>query len=323
MTTNKISISGRRRSAGAAPAAVWVMALVGAACSELQPAQCIIDEDCGGGLVCQGLQCVAGERSGDDASTVRPDQGVTDAAELGADAGPLDADAAVPDADIDAGDAGLGVDLDTGVADGPIVTPSPDGGAPDAGLVDAGVADMGVPVDVVVACARLGAQCLSGCFGNHPNAICNGTLSGNFDNVEVPDGARCQLSNALVTGNLIIRDDTEVTTSGNVFVCGNLEVDEDAVLTLSSTKVCGNLSAVDVRRATLGPDLEVNQHLGVFDSRDVELSAVLACTNAEFINNRTVQVISPSFVRQGCSAARNDNVDFTGLSVLGGNSGCQ
>lgn len=74
---------------------------------------------------------------------------------------------------------------------------------------------------------------------------CNGFLTGTFDNVVVPPGATCFLSNSFVAGNVKALENSTLFSSRNN-IQGNLEGDKPLDVTSFFDTVSGNIQFADV-----------------------------------------------------------------------------
>jgi hypothetical protein len=63
--------------------------------------------------------------------------------------------------------------------------------------------------------------------------ICNGNLSGQHDNVTVPDGSTCSIANARIEGNLKVKTASAVMLTGPIYIGGNLQSEESRSIILS------------------------------------------------------------------------------------------
>lgn len=69
------------------------------------------------------------------------------------------------------------------------------------------------------------ALCLpAGLLAN--DTVCTGVVTGSHQNVEVPQGATCDLRNAWVDGNVKVYRNGALTVSGRTFIKGNVESEE-------------------------------------------------------------------------------------------------
>lgn len=58
------------------------------------------------------------------------------------------------------------------------------------------------------------------------DTLCTGVLTGSHENVEVPQGATCDLRNAWVDGNVKVNRNGAVTISGRTYIKGNVQSEE-------------------------------------------------------------------------------------------------
>lgn len=119
---------------------------------------------------------------------------------------------------------------------------------------------------------------------------CTGALTGTFDNVVVPEGATCVLSNSLVRGNVKALPDSSLTSDSNI-IRGNVEGDKaDDIFIFSTTGpsvVGGNIQAKegDIGVAVCGTRLpngniqieKFDASLGIIVGGQVPVPGVPAC----------------------------------------------
>ena len=77
-------------------------------------------------------------------------------------------------------------------------------------------------------------------------AVCVGALTGVFDNVVVPPGAECQLSNSIVHRNILVLNGATLDSSRNA-IGGDVRANRPEVLFSSSDRIGGSL---EVTRAS-------------------------------------------------------------------------
>lgn len=84
------------------------------------------------------------------------------------------------------------------------------------------------------------------------DTICNGLLNGRHDNVIVPDGAECVLSNARVKGNVEVKTGSALTVSGPVYIGGNIQSEGSRSVRIegSGVTVNGNVQIKKVLEAS-------------------------------------------------------------------------
>jgi hypothetical protein len=82
--------------------------------------------------------------------------------------------------------------------------------------------------------------------GSGGNRRCAGTLTGTFDNVTVPVGATCTLTNSTVRGNVKALENARLFMSNNQ-VRGNVEGDKASVVQVRSGTVGGNIQIKEGR----------------------------------------------------------------------------
>lgn len=181
------------------------------------------------------------------------------------------------------------------------------------------------------ACQTLNEACNDNCDGDYDNVECEGTLSGSYDNVVVPEGATCTLSDILITGNLEVEEGGSVVIDGPAFVCGNFKADEAARATTlagageaaTTTNVCGNLEISEVGEADIAGALVYGN--GEFEeSQAIAVDGVRICDDAEFTENADVVVGASDgvVIEDDCEAEDNDVADFGLVEVFGDNEGC-
>lgn len=174
-------------------------------------------------------------------------------------------------------------------------------------------------------CRELERDCSTLCTGSFRNAICVGTLTGQFDNVVVPPGASCDLSRALLTGNLEVDEGARADIGDNVFVCGDLKADESASVYVQNVRICDNLQATQAGSIRVLDGTEVLKNAQFEKSGEVALEETVVCGDAQLFENRRVEIPAGAqvFVEQNCSAGENDRADFAGVRVRGDNDGCR
>lgn len=84
------------------------------------------------------------------------------------------------------------------------------------------------------------------------DTICNGLVNGRHDNVIVPDGAVCMLSNARVKGNVEVKTGAALTVSGPVYIGGNIQSEGSRYVRIegSGVTVNGNIQIKKVLEAS-------------------------------------------------------------------------
>jgi hypothetical protein len=76
------------------------------------------------------------------------------------------------------------------------------------------------------------------------DTICNGTVTGSHDNVIVPEGAVCTLTDAFLNGNVKVLRNGGITISGRTFINGNVQSEDGGAyvrIAGPSVTVGGNL----------------------------------------------------------------------------------
>lgn len=179
-------------------------------------------------------------------------------------------------------------------------------------------------------CGTMGKNCTDMCKGSFESHACQDgdVLTGFFHNVEASEGT-CDLSNALLTGNLIAKEGAKVKVGSSVLVCGDLLADESEDISLmpgtSYAGVCGNLHASEVETINLVGAVSVvkNAH---FDetSEAVYVEGANMCADVVLQENSRVTIsgTATTTVMGACAASENGEVDFSGLKVNGDNVGC-
>ena len=195
--------------------------------------------------------------------------------------------------------------------------------AADAG--DASTTDGGSPTAAF--CAELDDACDSRCNGSFDSVECEGSLSGSFDNVEVDDET-CDLSNALITGNLIVRSGAQVTVGPDVFICGDMQADGAAQVNVTGQAgridVCGNLQASGVGSLSIGAGVGVANDTQLVESTNVTFDGATVCGDANFVENEDLSVgeTMPTVIVGNCLASENATQAFSLFEVRGDNSDC-
>ncbi len=72
------------------------------------------------------------------------------------------------------------------------------------------------------------------------DTVCRGALSGGHDNVLVPEGANCVLSNVTVEGNVTVRPWGALTIGPGTYIRGNVQSDEGRYV-----RIAGERAVVD------------------------------------------------------------------------------
>ena len=173
-------------------------------------------------------------------------------------------------------------------------------------------------------CGTLEEECDTRCTGSFENVECTGTLSGNFDNVIVPPGATCDISQALITGNLIVEEKATATIGATVFVCGDLKGDKANSVQTSSTRVCSNLQVDESGTADIRAGTVVLKNAEFKKSSSISVANTSVCADAQFVENDVVSITpsAPLMVAQNCKGDENNAANFSGIDVRGDNDGC-
>ena len=69
------------------------------------------------------------------------------------------------------------------------------------------------------------------------DTICRGTVTGNHENVIVPDGATCTISNARIDGNVEVKTGAALTVNGPTYIGGNVQSEGSRFVRLSGSGV--------------------------------------------------------------------------------------
>ena len=231
-----------------------------------------------------------------------------------------------------------GFNRDTGIiipdastnADGSI---NRDGGGPDGGGLDGGSTTDGAVLDGSTAdggtipraeCDALAAECRTRCAGSFASVECTGPLSGSYTNVTVNQGS-CELSNALITGNLIVNSGASAEIGSSVFVCGSIigeqALDLSSLPTADAFKVCTNFQSNQTDGIDIEAGMMVSQNAQVVGGTvtAIILEATI-CGNAEFSTIEELEITGS--VVGNCTATGNDEINFMEFQVFGTNNGC-
>lgn len=181
-------------------------------------------------------------------------------------------------------------------------------------------------------CGSMGTRCTEMCKGTYESHTCQDgdVLTGFFHNVEAEEGT-CDISNALITGNLMAKEGARVKVGAGVLVCGDLVADESEDVSLasgaaSSVGVCGNLNASEVETISMVGAVHVRKNVVIDETSEVVfLEGANMCADVELHENGniTVSEVAASTVIGACSATENGEVNFSGLRVRGDNTGCE
>ena len=205
-----------------------------------------------------------------------------------------------------------------------------------ASASDAGsVLDGAAPVEDAGGAARtrcdaIARECAVRCdrpTDGFPDVDCLGPLAGAFDDVTVDNF--CDVSNALVVGEIRVRNDGILVLRSDVWVCQDVEALGSGQVTVSSPDgsavICGDLEAIGADRLVVQGGLTVLGQLRASSLDEAAIDGTTVCERATFFDNQSVFVAGtqPSTVVGDCSAAGNQVAVFSRLQVLGDNRGCQ
>jgi hypothetical protein len=79
--------------------------------------------------------------------------------------------------------------------------------------------------------------------GPPSDAECRGALTGRFNNVVVPAGADCVLTNSILEGNLTALEGSSLATHNNT-IAGNVQADKARGVNINGSSVGGNIDIV-------------------------------------------------------------------------------
>ncbi len=81
------------------------------------------------------------------------------------------------------------------------------------------------------------------------DTICTGSLSGRHENVIVPDGANCTISNARIDGNVKVETGSSLTVEGPTYIGGNVQSEGSRFVRLNGGGVTVN-GDVQIKKAS-------------------------------------------------------------------------
>jgi hypothetical protein len=79
--------------------------------------------------------------------------------------------------------------------------------------------------------------------------ICRGSITGSHDNVTVPDGASCSITNARIEGNVEVKTGSALVVSGPVYIGGNVQSEESRSVILAGLGITIE-GSVQIKKAT-------------------------------------------------------------------------
>lgn len=107
--------------------------------------------------------------------------------------------------------------------------------------------------------------------------VCTGKLTGSHDNVVVPQGAICTITNAQIEGNVLVNPTGALTIGNRTYIDGNVQSEGAAYVRLNgrSVTVGGNLQLKKVtgssgieRGTVIYGDFQYEENSGYLNARD-------------------------------------------------------